>query len=870
MPGNSPPTLNRLGHLNTQLGNLSLAESILREALEVSATVGHDQASAVAWNNLGVVFANRGEHSGALDAYRLARELHLALGNVDGELIVRHNLAVQLFHLGRLEEGLTDLRQVIRSRGERGEAREEGRAWTALAWGLTQSVSVSDTPAGRAKALLATALDATNRAIQQLKIHRANFDLAVAHEIRSHVFVKRGEFDSAVRDLEISLALADAGAADLLHGAWVRLRLGTVFRAQGDLDASRASLMAATATLETLGNRSGEVIAHTELARTERLAARIEASAAAYERALDAIERSRENLQIPEFRRSFLSGQQTIYAELVDLWAEAAWVAGHAQRPPGEVRQRVQELAKRAFRVAERSRARALLDAVIPFPRQPPGVEPTQESHRDRLRRRVDILEAHRSLPNANRMLEGAIRSGPDLAHRVDLTSDHDDKPLLERLRRARLNWEWSREAELRRSRTPTPVAGPFEADVVIDLLTPDTVVLAYALGDERSWLFRIDSSDIFVFPLAPRRQLESAARRAHELLPRQNATGYRLAARAALSDLARLTLDPLSDGPRGPSLPKHLMVIPAGALHTVPFGLIPGTDGKPFLVSHSVIHLPSASAWIHLRRRQRARPIAPNLLALVADPVFEADDPRLSQEGHVYALDPSHTSPTHLARAASLRRLPATLNEARLIADLVEEVTNRPRPPIYHGVDASRDFVSSGQLRSYQIVHLATHGLLDTEDPALASLVLSLFDAEGRNLDGLLPARDLYDLRLDANLVVLSACSTALGQPIRGEGLVGLAHGFFAAGASQLVVSLWEVDDHATSELMVRFYRHLLKEGRNPAQALRLAQLELREISKWSSPRYWGAFVVLGDAEIRVEAQASARGMGDQRVETR
>ena len=137
---------------------------------------------------------------------------------------------------------------------------------------------------------------------------------------------------------------------------------------------------------------------------------------------------------------------------------------------------------------------------------------------------------------------------------------------------------------------------------------------------------------------------------------------------------------------------------------------------------------------------------------------------------------------------------------------------------------------------------------------------MLSLYDAAGRPRDGLLRARDLHRLRLSADLVVLSACRTALGQEIRGEGLVGLADGFFAAGANHLVVSLWDVDDRATTELMTRFYRHLLLGGRSPAAALRHAQRELREQAEWRSPAYWAAFVAVGDWQVPLVAGAGWR----------
>ena len=125
---------------------------------------------------------------------------------------------------------------------------------------------------------------------------------------------------------------------------------------------------------------------------------------------------------------------------------------------------------------------------------------------------------------------------------------------------------------------------------------------------------------------------------------------------------------------------------------------------------------------------------------------------------------------------------------------------------------------------------------------------MLSLVDEKGASQDGFLRMHEIYNLRLPADLVVLSACQTALGREIRGEGLVGLTRGFMYAGARAVVASLWEVDDESTAELMKRFYRAMLKEGRRPADALRAAQLEMSRSPRWSAPFYWAGFLLQGD----------------------
>ena len=152
------------------------------------------------------------------------------------------------------------------------------------------------------------------------------------------------------------------------------------------------------------------------------------------------------------------------------------------------------------------------------------------------------------------------------------------------------------------------------------------------------------------------------------------------------------------------------------------------------------------------------------------------------------------------------------------------------------------------GTLGLFRSIHIATHGLLNTVRPELSGVVLSLVDESGHPQDGFLRLQDIYNLRLSADLVVLSACQTALGRPIAGEGLVGLARGFMHAGAPRVVATLWKVDDSATAELMKRFYRSMIEEKAPAAQALRAAQRALARDRRFASPFYWAGFTLQGD----------------------
>ena len=249
--------------------------------------------------------------------------------------------------------------------------------------------------------------------------------------------------------------------------------------------------------------------------------------------------------------------------------------------------------------------------------------------------------------------------------------------------------------------------------------------------------------------------------------------------------------------------------------------------------------------------------------MAVIADPVFDRTDDRLKstapqasdiQQAQTVVSDDAR-SIEHLAeksddkagvttRRLVIPRLPFTRQEATRLLALAPKTSTFSAMDFY----ANRETVLSGDLSQYRYVHFATHGLLDSERPGLSSLVLSMVDAGGKPQDGFLRANDIYNLKLPAELVVLSACQTGLGKEIKGEGLVGLTRGFMYAGAARVVVSLWNVNDKATADLMTKFYEKMLKQGERPAKALQAAQVEMWKQKQWQSPYYWAAFTMQGE----------------------
>jgi CHAT domain-containing protein len=186
---------------------------------------------------------------------------------------------------------------------------------------------------------------------------------------------------------------------------------------------------------------------------------------------------------------------------------------------------------------------------------------------------------------------------------------------------------------------------------------------------------------------------------------------------------------------------------------------------------------------------------------------------------------------------------LPGSRDEALAI----QQIAGAARTRLAMGFDANREAVIDGSIARQRIIHFATHGIMDTRHPEMSGLVLSMLNKRGDYLNGYLRLSDIYNLKLSADLVVLSSCESALGKDLGSEGIIGLPRAFLYAGARSVIASLWKVDDDAAVTLMKAFYSRLQR-GEDTAQALRGAQLDLLRNARLSDPYYWAAFVLEGD----------------------
>ena len=788
-------------------GDLPNALASLERALPLARSTGRLRTQMMTVNNAGIAYKELGDYPKALDFYGQALALARKLGNESAEAQVLNNTGNIYKAQGENEKALdyyhTALpiyRRVDNRDGEAAVLNNIGSAHAQLG-DLRQAMDYHEQSRAIRKAL-------GDRSRESSSLTQAAIALNSLGEVDKAAAYLREALDIR-RELGEPLAQAET-----------MLYIATIERDRGDLAGSRATIASA-------------------LDITESLRARI-----------------RDSI----LRASYVARVQETYELYVDVLMQQ-----HLRSPDAGH-------DATALQAAERTRARVLLESLVEARsdiRQ--GVDPSLLEHERSVQQKLD--DASEQLSRALSSKGADVKSARDQLERV--TTEY-------RQVEAQIRTSSPRYAALTQ---PEPLTA---ARIQREILDDDSVLLEFALGEKRSWLWAVTAQTIASYELPPRRDIDSAARSWYEDLtarqPRAGESAAAYANRAAAADrrlpdkaaaVSRMLFGGIAGDLQGPWRGKRLVIVASGALEYLPFAAlpVPGTGNGPsgdrtagtLIAHHEIVETPSASVLATLRREAAERRPAGRAVAVLADPVFDRGDPRVGRLSQTRAVSTSASrqTPSASSRPASalgtsraaqrlagtrgstaLARLPFSREEARTIAALAGPDHTLSAIDFH----ASRTAVLGDALADYRIVHFATHGLIDAERPELSGLVLSLVNDRGLPQDGFLRLHDIFNMRLNADLVVLSACQTALGKEIKGEGLVGLTRGFMYAGAPRVVASLWQVSDLATAELMKRFYAAMLQQHLAPGAALRSAQLGMAADARWASPYFWAGFVLQGD----------------------
>ena len=794
-------TLKNLGAVAGLRGDLAGAEDFYRQALAIEETLNPpvDLDMAGSLNNLGTVAHARGDLAHADDFFRraLAIKEHAAPGSllVAGALNNLGSVAVQRRDLEEAEDLFRRALTIVE------KVAPTGIDAAAILNNLGSVVSE--------RGDLAAAGDLVTRALAvKERLAPGSLDVAEGLDNLGDLARKRGEIGGAEelfrRALQIreSVAPASLAVAHSLHG------LGDLALQRGDLASAEGLFHDASVIQEKLApDHVQRAITLRELGVIAKKNGRTSAAAEYFSRAIDVLESQTAKLGgSDDVRSAFAAGFTDIYAEYTTLLLENARFAD-------------------AFDIVERSRARTLLRMMaerdLVFSADEPG---TLERDRKLLDSEYDRTQAQLAGLNSS-------RDGKEIqsltAHLRDLRDRRED--LKSSLRKA--------SPSLASLQYPQPLT----LAQVENTLDPGTVLLSYVVGPSETLLFVVRSNadrkatgNVAVFHIKVERgALQSRIAEFRELVQSPVAT-TRTKLMQRGRELYALLVAP-ADAPIRES--DRVLISPDGPLHVLPFGVLVAGNGEYFIQRKPIHTVISATVYAELQKTRRENKGQLRMAAF--------GDPSYLPIGRADSAS-FRDAETGLAvkRGLKLQPLPASRDEVNAIAQLYGTSAT-----VYLAEEATEERAKALG-KEVRYIHFAVHGLLDERFPLNSALALTMpkQPVDGQD-NGLLQVWEIFErMRIDADLVTLSACETALGKDMGGEGLVGLTRAFQYAGAHSILAALWSVADESTAMLMKGFYRNLTA-GKTKDQALRTAQLDLiQSKGAFSHPFYWASFELIGD----------------------
>jgi CHAT domain-containing protein/Tfp pilus assembly protein PilF len=828
-------TLNNIGLIYDSLGEKQKALDYYNRALPILQETGNPHVKGITLVNIGLVHDSIGEKQKALQSYQNALLLLREAHDRASEAVALNNIGYLYDSIGERQKALAYFSQALPILQEIGARRVEAITLNNIGY-------VYDALGEEPKAL-----EYYNRALPVLRVvgdrRMEAITLNNVGLVQKALADNKKALEFFNQALELRRGVKDA------PGEGVTLSdLGSVYALLGDdqkaLDLYRQSLQLSRAG----DDKSTESSTLRRIALVELSHGQLEEARRNLEDALNIVEHLRTRIVGQELRASYFASIQEFFESYIDLLMRL-----HRTNP-------AKGYDALALQAVERARARSLLESLI--------------EARANIREGVD-----HALTERERTLQQKLDATAERQARLLVSEATGAQATTLKQETEKLLTQYEEvETEIRASSPryaslmqPQPLSANAIQQQVLDA---DTLLLEFALGDERSYVWAVTPSSINSFELPPRETIETATRRISQLLTERNKhirfeKPAEQSARIAKADAdyvsASSFLSQMLLGRVASQLQKkRLLIVADGALNYLSFAALtdPGRN-LPLVAEHEIVSLPSASTLSVLRRELTDRRQAPKTVAVIADPVFEKDDVRLVGAKSGRRSKPNNTTiggisitafvktegsvflpQSELDEVTEIHRLLFTRREAEAILTLVPE-TDRFKALDF---DANRAVVTSPALGQYRYVHFATHGFLNTAHPELSGIVLSLVNHRGVEQDGFLWANEVYSLRLPAEMVVLSGCRTGLGKEIKGEGLVGLTRGFMYAGSKRVLVSLWDISDESSADLMARLYRAMLKDHKTPAAALRAAQVEIMKDKRCQAPYYWAAWVLQGE----------------------
>jgi tetratricopeptide (TPR) repeat protein len=787
---------------------------------------------------MGRVFDSRGQYQKALSSYRQALPLATKSGDKSWQAQVRHNTGMVFLALGATDDAIQEYGAAVDLSRQDHDKWSEGHMLHHLGEALLAKRQFAEAERSLNEALkLSTQVgDDLGRATTLLHIGESQ-----------HL---RGDHQQALVSFQEGLKIRSEKKYRLGESQALYL-VAREYLCLGRVDDAKASVDKALSVAQDVKEPRSEAQAMAGLAEVYRRQHRLAEAMGLLDRAIGLVEELRTHVRQHELRALFVSSVYDYYESARDVSMELD--EGSRQTRHSE----------RAFAYAERARARSLLDAIAEGSSDAQGESaPPQDPKERGLAERVQSL-------SEQRLLLISRNSGPEALRSIDRQLAEASVRLT--ASQAEVGQPGSDGAEMPRG---TASIGAIRSR----LTSTGKAFLEFSLGTQKSYLWVITRGGTSAFPLPAREAIENLAQGYLDRIRPRPQTSKQDAKSSPVQGSSRQDSDgktagiALSRALLGPAWPtvrdqSQLVIVPDGILHYVPFAALPSPDCiqnstskglcDPLLITHEISSVPSGSVGALLASGTSASGAThPKTILMFVDPIYGASDVRLQ-------LSPTQSKACKLAAAGdqgakagragsgatpsgiNLRRLLYSQKEADTVADLIPP----DRLVVRSGTEASLNNLLSTRLGEFEIVHFAAHALTDPVLFQGSGIVLSLYDACGSPTSGFVPAERLATLHLKTRLITLSACETALGREVRGEGLMGLVYAFLRAGAKSVVAGLWKVDDASTAELMKHFYIGLLQQKLTPGAALRYAQMKIyHEYPAWHDPSFWAGFVFEGN----------------------
>lgn len=819
-----------LGYTHSDSGNLQTASDHFRQAQALWRAVEDRRGEALSQTALGAINSFTGERQLALNAYEQALGIFRAYGDQQGESVALNSIAQVYEDLSELQTALDHYKLALdlnRTSGNR------------------DAEAVIQYYVGRVYRLMGENEQALSYYNQSLRVCR----LLGKRRIAAYIFNDLGVIYNSLGQRQIALdrykEVLDfyREAGDRRGQATTLKTIGDIHYSTGERERAAACYTEALSYSRAAWDRNGETEALYSIARAERDEGKLDQALNHITESVEIIEAMRSQVVSPQLRASYFASIHKHYEFLIALLMHL-----HQLRPAGGY-------AAAALQASENARARSLVETLL---EAEAGV-------------RLDVdpvmLEREHSLQrdlNAKALYLMRLRN----SKQTEAAAEQVEKEVRQ------LTNEYEKVQTLIRSQSPRYASlmqprPPSLEEIQAELRGDNTILLEYAMGEDKSYVWAVTAESFSGYELPGRARIEELTRKVHRLLTARSGDDIATAEARAESretywskaaELSQILFGQVAQQLSG----KRLLIVADGALQYLPFEALPGPetppdsragpaaakDDIPLAMKHEVVYLPSAATLIALRREAARPKTASKSVFVLADPVFDKGDARLKMAVARSDAAEGSTVTTKGVSGPNFPRLPSTRREAEVIVSLLPEDTRA----VATDFAANREMALSAELGRYRIVHIATHSIVNSNHPELSGIVLSMVNEQGQEEDGFLQLHDIYSLKLDAELVVLSACNTGLGKDVRGEGLVGLTRGFMYSGASGVVASLWKVDDAATAELMTHFYKAMFEDDMPPAAALRSAKEAMWRQKHWRSPYYWSAFVLQGEYRSRNE----------------